>query len=95
MKELTDRKHSVKSNSGCIQSKNGTPLFESEEIEKSTWIGYISELYKDDTCIEAMKFNECEGPETTADEVERGRKSMKDKKTAGIDGITAEVLKAL
>ena len=42
-----------------------------------------------------MKFNECEGPEITADVVERTRKRMRDKKTAGIDDITTEVLKAL
>ena len=52
-------------------------------------------LYEDDARGEAMKFNEFEGPEITADEVERGRKRMRDKKTAGIDGITTEVLKAL
>ena len=69
-------------------------MFESEEIEKR-WIEYISELYADDMCGEPMKFNEFEGPEITADEVERARKRMRDKKTAGIDGITTEVLKAL
>ena len=71
-----------------------TLLFESEEIEKR-WIEYISELYVDDMCGEPMKFNEFEGPEITADEVERARKRMRDKETAGIDGITSEVLKAL
>ena len=84
----------IKSNSGCIQSENGTLLFKSEEIEKR-WIEYISELYEDDTRGEAMQFNECEGPEITADEVEGARKRMRDKKTADIDGITTEVLKAL
>ena len=57
VKELTDRKHSTKSN---MQSKNGIPLFEGEEIEKR-WIEYISELYEDDTRGAAMTLTECEG----------------------------------
>ena len=69
-------------------------LFESEEIEKRL-TEYISEMHKDHTRGGAMKLNKCEGPEITADEVERVRKRMRDKKTSGIDGITTEVLKAL
>ena len=34
VKQLTDRKHNVKTKSDCIQSKEGTLLFENEETEK-------------------------------------------------------------
>ena len=64
--------------------KIATLLFESKEIEKR-WIEYILKLYKNDMCGEGMKFTEYDGPEITADEVERARE--RNKKAAGIDCI--------
>ena len=93
VKRLTDRKSSVKTSSGCISNKDGTLLFEKDDIEKR-WVEYISELYKDDERGQIVEYIGG-GPEITEQEVIKARKKMKDKKAAGMDGINTEIIKAL
>ena len=93
VKRLTDRKSSVKTSSGCINNKDGTLLFENDDIEKR-WVEYISELYKDDERGQIVEYIGG-GPEITEQEVIKARKKMKDKKAAGMDGINTEIIKAL
>ena len=93
VKQLTDRKSGLKTSSGCIRNKDGKLIFEKDEIEKR-WVEYISELYDDDD----ERGNEIEfiggGPDITEEQVVRARKKS-DRKSAGIDGIHTEILKAL
>ena len=93
VKQLTDRKSGLKTNSCCIRDKDGQLLFEREEIEKR-WVEYISELYNDEKRGSPVQFNGG-GPSITEEEVEFARRRMRDKKAAGVDGIDTECIKAL
>ena len=59
IKELTNRKHNVKTDSGCIKDKDGNLLFERDEIARR-WTQYIKSLYSDQT---RSKPEEFENPE--------------------------------
>ena len=48
IKELTNRKHNVKTDSGYIKDKDGNLLFDRYEIARR-WTQYIKSLYSDQT----------------------------------------------
>ena len=67
IKELTNRKHNVKTDSGCIKDKDGNLLFKRDEIAKR-WTRYIKPLYSDETQSEQEDFESPEGPEILIEE---------------------------
>ena len=66
IKEL-NRKHNVKTYSGCIKDKDGNLLFKRDEIAKR-WTRYIKPLYSDETQSEQEDFESPEGPEILIEE---------------------------
>ena len=94
IKELTNRKHSVKTDSGCIKDKDGNLLLERDEIAKR-WTQYIKSLYSDETRNKPEDFENPEGPEILIEEVKKAIEHLKESKAPGEDGITGEHLKAL
>ncbi|GFS21694.1 endonuclease-reverse transcriptase [Elysia marginata] len=66
------------------------------EIEKIVlrWTEYVEELFSDQRCANLIQ-EHLQGPEILRNEVEKCLKGMKYGKTAGIDNISCEMLKAL
>ena len=94
VKELTDKKKGIKTNSGCIRDKNGTMLFE-KDLVANRWVEYISDLYKDEDRKEKEEIEELNGPPILETEVKYAIEKLKNGKSPGIDGIRGEELKAL
>ena len=93
IKELTNRKHNVKTDSGCIKDKDRNLLFERDEIARR-WTQYIKSLYNDQTRSKPEEFENPEGPEILIEEVKKAIKHLKESKAPGEAGITGEQLKA-
>ena len=94
IKELTNRKRNVNTDSGCIKDKNGNLLFERDEIGRR-WTQYIKSLYSNQTRSKPEEFENPEGPEILIEEVKKAIKHLKVSKAPGKDGTTGEQLKAL
>ena len=80
--------------SGCIKDENGNMLFEKEDVEKR-WTQYIRDLYDDPDREELEDIPTGSGPDILKEEVKFALKVMGSNKAPGIDGITAEHLRAL
>ena len=91
VKELTS-KNTKKKASGCTKDKNGTILFNQEEIA-ARYVEYIRELYEDHR-DQMPKFKVTSGANIMK-EIQKALKSMKDGKATGPDELPAEALKAL
>ena len=94
VKELTDRKKEIKTNSGCVRAKDGTLLFEREKVAER-WTEYIRELYDDENRGDPVELEDTGGPDILIEEVKAAIKHLKNGKAAGIDEIKSEHLKAL
>jgi len=91
IRELTNRKQNVKTDSGCIRDKDGILLFEKDSIA-ARWTEYIKTLYSDEYRPMPEEFVNPEGPEILLVEAING---LEEKKAPGEDGITGEHLKVL
>ena len=94
IKELTNRKRDIRTDSGCIKDKDGNLLFERNSIA-IRWTEYIKTLYSDETRPPPKDIINPEGPEILIEEVTKAIRNLKEKKAPGEDGITGEQLKAL
>ena len=81
------------SKTGCIKSKDGSLLFEKEQI-LSRWEEYVNELFEDSRPDKPEILNN-DGPEITYHEVKQALCQTQNNKAAGPDNIRAEMLKAL
>ena len=79
--------------SGCITSKQGKILFETEEIKKR-WSEYTAELFEDDRPTKPEPPN-LDGPRILESEVAKAIRISKNGKAPGPDGLTSEMIKAL
>src|SRR6218665_1769165 len=99
VKEVTvNKRRNCKSN--AIKDKDGTLLTEPEEIQRR-WQEYMETLY-DKPKLEDMEVEEenevsleAQGPSLLESEIRMAIKEMKNKKSAGIDNISAEMIKRL
>lgn len=91
VKELTNK--NTRTAGGCIKDKNGRMLFETEEIDKR-WVEYITELYSDNR-EEQIPLDNLDGPKILNEEVLNAIKKLKGGKACGLDGVAAEMIKAL
>ena len=94
IKEMTNRKHGIKTNSGCVNDADGKLLTDKDQITER-WREYVSLLYSDDNRRGCEGLNATEGPEILKEEVTAAIKRIKNGKAPGIDEITGEMLKAL
>jgi len=79
--------------SNCVKNKKGDMVFEAEKIMER-WMEYVEELFDDCRNDDPIK-TFLRGPVIMEEEVERCLNRMKSGKAQGIDGITADMLKAL
>ena len=79
IKQLTNRKHNVKPDSGCIEDKDGNLLCERNEIAKR-WTEYIKTLCTDEASSESEELENSEGPEILIEEVRKAIKHLKENK---------------
>ena len=99
VRELTGDHRTAQNNT--IKNKNGDLLTEPAQVQ-SRWKEYIEELYaKDKKPVElpledltSVDYDNL-GPDLLDEEIEIAIRELKSKKAAGIDGVTAELLKAL
>ena len=94
VKELTDRKQGIKTNTGCVNSKDDQLLFEKQAVA-DRWVEYIKELYDDIDRGQKPETSGDSGPSILKDEVEAAIRKMKSGKAPGVDNILTEHLKAL
>ena len=79
--------------SGCVKGKDGTIIFEKDKV-LDRWVEYVGDLFDDDRPPKP-EIAEGEGPAILQSEVKNALKEMRNNKAAGLDGIQAEMLKAL
>ena len=84
-KEIKDFTNKGSKTGGCIKSKDGKILFETEKI-LARWTEYVEELFYE---------SRLRGPEIIKSEVENCLKQMASGKAPGIDNISSEALQAL
>jgi len=98
VKELSERKKRRPTN--AINDRDETKLTESRQVQ-SRWKEYIEDLYdksskpSDDEMKPASVGEDSMGPDILYDEFEKALSELKNGKATGIDGIPAEILKAL
>ena len=78
---------------GCIKSKDGKILFETEKI-LARWAEYVKELFFESRPDNPVQIG-LSGPEIIKSEVENCLKQMASGKAPGIDNISSEALQAL
>ena len=79
--------------SGCVKGKDGTIIFEKDKV-LDRWVEYVGDLFDDDRPTKP-EIADGEGPTILQSEVKTALKEMLNNKAAGLDGIQAEMLKAL
>ena len=94
IKELKHRKFT--NSSGIIKDKDGTILFEENDI-KRYWLEYVKELYDEpNRCAPPLYFKEpLIGSTILKSEIPNALSSIRNGKALGSDKISAETLKAL
>ena len=93
VKEITGTSKKSNQSGGNIKSKDGTILFEHDEVLER-WKEYIEELFED-TRPEKPQVSNLTGPPILTEEIEEAMRATADKKSPGEDGITTEMWKAL
>ena len=91
--EISQMTQKKKIASGCIKSKDGEVLFETDKILKR-WTEYVEELFYDDR-PENPIIDFLQGPDIIKAEVESALKQMSSGKAKGVDNIPTESLRAL
>ena len=92
-KEIKDFTNKGSETGGCIKSKDGKILFETEKI-LARWTEYVEELFYESRPDNPVQIG-LKGPEIIKSEVENCLKQMASGKAPGIDNISSEALQAL
>ena len=92
-KEIKDFTNKGSETGGCIKSKDGKILFETETI-LARWTEYVEELFYESRPDNPFQIG-LRGPEIIKSEVENCLKQMASGKAPGIDNIPSEALQAL
>ena len=87
------QQNNVQQRAVVVKEKDGTIIFEKDKV-LDIWVEYVGDLFDEDRPPKP-EIAEGEGPAILQSEVKNALKEMRNNKAAGLDGIQAEMLKAL